>query len=254
MWVHNLNPTLLALGPLEVRWYGIAYVLGFIFGGLWLYYYRREVGLNKDGVYDLLFYLMLGVIIGSRLFHVVFWQPAYYLADPIRALYFWEGGMAYHGGLVGILVVGWWYCRRKGVHFLRIADALSIPALFALALGRVANFINAEIIGRVTTVSWCVDYGDGLCRHPYTIYSAAKRVVVAGMLLWVAQFKVYKDGFLFFLMIFLIGIGRFWLDFYREDVLYYSLSVGQWMSLGMIAVGLVVLLGWYRKEIRKLFK
>jgi len=205
-------------------------------------------------VYDLLFYLMLGVIIGSRLFHVVFWQPAYYLADPIRALYFWEGGMAYHGGLVGILVVGWWYCRRKGVHFLRIADALSIPALFALALGRVANFINAEIIGRVTTVSWCVDYGDGLCRHPYTIYSAAKRVVVAGMLLWVAQFKVYKDGFLFFLMIFLIGIGRFWLDFYREDVLYYSLSVGQWMSLGMIAVGLVVLLGWYRKEIRKLFK
>ncbi len=140
--MHDLDPSIVTIGVLDIRWYGLVYVLGFLFALFWLLYYRRELSLSKDDVYDLVFYVMLGVVVGSRVFHIVFWEPAYYLSNPLKILFFWEGGMAFHGGLVGALVAGWWYCRRKAISFWKVADVLAVPAVLALALGRVANFVN----------------------------------------------------------------------------------------------------------------
>ena len=254
MWVHTLDPILFSLGPLEIRWYGLAYVLGFLFIMYWVMKYRREINLKKDEVYDFSFYVMLSVIIGSRLFHVLFWEPSYYFSNPLKIFYIWEGGLAFHGGLVGCIFATYWFCRRRNINFFKVADLLSVPAVFALALGRLANFVNAEIFGPVTTVSWCVDFGDSLCRHPYQLYAAVKRFFVFGILFSLHRRGGFRSGFLFWMMITLLGVGRFFLDFLREDTLYWFLSVGQWMSLVMVLVGFFVLLQKYKKDLRKLFK
>ncbi len=254
MWTYSLDPVLFSLGNVEIRWYGIIYALGFILGLFFLLRNRGELGLSKDEVYDLLFYLMLGDIIGARLFHVLFWEPSFYFANPLQILYLWKGGLAFHGGLAGIVLANWIYCRHKKVSFLKVADVLTIPTLIGLGFGRIANFINGELVGRVTDVSWCVEFGDGLCRHPYVLYSAIKRFALAGILYGIQRYFIFKEGFLFYSMIFLMGAGRFILDFLREDILYVGLSVGQWMSLVMLVIGLVMLFKDYREDLRKIFK
>jgi phosphatidylglycerol---prolipoprotein diacylglyceryl transferase len=253
MWIHDLNPVLLEILGLEIRYYGLVYVLGFLFAIWWMQRYRREIGLNKEEVYDFIFYMMLGLIIGSRLFHVLFWDFSYYFSQPWKIFYLWEGGMAFHGGLVGSVVVAWWYCKIKKISFLKVADILSIPGAFALAFGRIANFINAEVAGRVSDIAWAVDFGDGQGRHPYQIYASLKRFFVGGVLVYLSTKKL-KEGFIFLSLVFLLGLGRFILDFYREDVLYFSLSVGQWMSLAMIIIAGVILIKKYRQSLRKVFK
>lgn len=254
MWTYSLDPVLFSLGSLEIRWYGVIYALGFLLGLFFLLESREKLGLSKDKIYDLLFYLMLGDIIGARLFHVLFWEPSFYFANPLQILFLWKGGLAFHGGLVGICLAAYIYCRKKKVSFLKVADVLTIPSLIGLGLGRIANFINGELVGRVTDVSWCVNFGDGLCRHPYVLYSAVKRFALAGVLYGIQRSFVLKEGFLFYSMILLMGIGRFFLDFYREDILYGGLSVGQWMSLAMVVVGILILLKNYHQDLRKIFK
>ena len=139
------------------------------------------------------------------------------------------------------------------ISFLKVADILTVPGILALGLGRLANFVNGELVGRVTEVAWCVDFGDESCRHPYVIYSALKRFAIGGFLWSLSSIK-FKEGLIFWSGILLMGIGRFVLDFYREDILYWSFSVGQWMSLAMIIVSLFVLVKNYSKSMRKIFK
>jgi len=252
MWIHNINPVLVTLFGLEIRYYGLAYVLGFLFGIWWLLRNRKEIGFSKDEVYDLMFYVMLGGVIGARLVHVFVWEPSYYLSNLLEILMFWKGGMAFHGGLLGGLLGGWLYHRKKKFRFLQVADLLSFPMLVAGALGRIANFINGELVGTATNVSWCVDFGDG-CRHPVQLYSSLKRFAIAGIVLLVSR-KKHKAGFVFFLTIMLLGLGRFFIDFLREDVLYFGLSMGQWSSALIFVIGLVVLVKWYRKDLTLFYK
>ncbi|MBT4539025.1 prolipoprotein diacylglyceryl transferase [Candidatus Woesearchaeota archaeon] len=250
MWIHNIDPTLVHLGPLEIRWYGIAYVLGFFIAVWWLNYLRKKgkFPLKKDEIWDLAFYLLLGVIIGARLF-MIFWEPQIYLKNPLNLLKIWQGGMSFHGGLVGIITAGYYYSKKKKISFLKLADMLSFPTMFALALGRVANFINGELVGRVTNSSICVVFpGFDECRHPSTLYAALKRFLVAGWLLWLTLRTKYAPGFIFWNFIFWEGVGRFIVDFYREDTLYAGLSLGQWFSLLMIIVGIYVFIKKYRKD------
>jgi len=255
MWVHNLNPTILSLGSLEIRWYGLAYVLGFFLAVLWMFYLRKKgkLSLSKDEIWDFGFYLMLGVLIGSRLF-MIFWQPEIYLFKPWNLIKFWEGGMSFHGGFVGIVFAGWLYCKKKRLNFSKMADILSVPAIFALALGRVANFINGELIGRIWQGKSCVvfpDY-DQLCRHPSTLYAAGKRFIIFGWLLFLSLRKEFKPGFVFWNFVFFEGLGRIIVDFYREDVLYFGFSLGQWFSLAMVIIALIVFIKYYWKDWKKI--
>lgn len=257
MWVHNLNPTLLKVGFLEVRYYGLVYVLGFFLGVYWLVYLSKKgkLKLSADEIWDFTFYLMLGVLIGSRAF-MIFWEPHYYLSNPVNLLKFWEGGMSFHGGLVGIALAGWLYCRKKNILFWRMADLLSAPAVLALALGRIANFINGELVGRVWNGPWCVVFPqyDEACRHPNMIYSALQRGAVFGWLLFLTLKDEFKPGFLFWNFVFWEGVGRIAVDFFREDVLYYGFSLGQWFSLVMVVAALFVFWKHYQEDWKKIFK
>ncbi len=256
MWIHNLNPTLLQLGPLEIRWYGLVYVFAFFLTVGWLFHLRRkeQITLTKDEIWDLVFYLMLGVLIGSRLF-MIFWNPEIYLFKPWNLVKIWEGGMSFHGGFVGIVTACWFYCKKKKLPFWKMADALSIPTIFALALGRVANFINGELAGRVWNGKWCVvfpDYGPE-CRHPNMIYSFFQRMMVFGWLFFLTFWKEFKPGFLFWNFVFWEGLGRIMVDFFREDTLYAGFSLGQWFSFIMVAVSLAMFSKFYKEDWKKIF-
>lgn len=192
---------------------------------------------------------MIGVILGARLVHVLFWEPAYYLANPLEILAIWRGGLAFHGGLVGVIIGVGYFCKKNNVSIAKVADTLTIPAVFALGLGRIANFINGELWGTVTNVEWCVYFPEAEgCRHPVQIYSALKRWIIGGILLLLAR-KEHKDGFIFWMFVTLFGIGRFFIDFIREDTLYFGLSMGQIWSLGMVLVGLYVLWTYYKSDL-----
>ena len=272
MWIQNLNPTLFKFGFLEIRWYGLVYVLGFFLSVYWMKYLIKEDKLNltNDDVWDLLFYLMLGVLVGSRLF-MIFWQPDIYLLKPWNLFKIWEGGMSFHGGFVGIVTAAYLYCKKKKLNLWTIADVLAVPTMLALALGRVANFINGELVGRIWSGKWCVvfpDYGNE-CRHPSTLYAASKRFLVFFYLLWLTfkkQFKhgqvteisnqiltSFKPGFIFWNFVFWEGLGRIIVDFYREDTLYYSFSIGQWFSLAMVIVAILIFNKNYKQDWKKLF-
>ncbi len=255
MWTHDLNPTLLDLGPLEIRWYGLVYVFGFLLAMWWLNQAQKQgkIKLNRDEIWDLLFYLMLGVIVGARLF-MVFWNPQIYLFKPWNLLFIWQGGMSFHGGLIGVVGACWYYCKKKEIDFWKIADIVAVPAIFALALGRIANFINGELVGRAWNGRWCVvfpEFGPE-CRHPNMIYSAIQRFAVFGWLWFISVWKEFKPGFIFWNFVFWEGIGRFLMDFFREDLLYKGLSLGQWFSVAMVGVAVIMFIKSYRSEWRKL--
>lgn len=254
MFIHHINPVLFNIGPMEIRYYGLAYVLGVLLVIFFLQLYRRQgkLNLSKDEVYDLVFWITLGMFIGARLFHVIFWNFDYYFVDPIEILKFWNGGMSFHGGLTGAALFGWFFLKKNKVSFAQIGDLIVIPAFLILGIGRICNFINAEIVGRITEVSWCFDFGDGLCRHPYQLYASAKNFLLAGVLA-LMNLRKHKQGFLFWMFILLYGISRFILDFWREDILYYSLSMGQWLCSIMIILGIYVLLRYYWNDLKNLF-
>ena len=259
MWIHNLNPVLLSLGPFEVRWYGIAYVFGALFSLWWLLYWQKKgfLELSSDEVWDFVFYCLVGVLVGARLFMIV-WVPGIYLLHPLELLYVWKGGMSFHGGFVGIIVGGWLFCRRRNISFLKMADLMSFPALLALGLGRLANFMNAELVGRVFDGPWCVVFPgvDDSCRHPSTLYAASKRFLVAGWLYVLSMKQVasgFNTGFIFWNFVLFEGLGRFLVDFFRFDDLYISLSLGQWMSLMMVIVALIVLISKHKSDWKKIF-
>jgi phosphatidylglycerol:prolipoprotein diacylglycerol transferase len=184
---------------------------------------------------------------------MLIWQPQFYLSHPIEILKIWHGGMSFHGGLAGVIVAGWLFCRKRHIQLATVADAIAVPAIFALAIGRIANFINGELWGRVTDVSWCVQFPDvDGCRHPSQLYAAGKRFLVFGWLLWLHVTQKWKPGFIFWNFVLFEGIGRIIVDFFREDVLYYGLSKGQWMSLLMAAIAGWVLIRLHRNDIMRL--
>lgn len=254
MYTHNLNPTILNLGPLEIRWYGLVYVLGFIITIWILQKYKSRLIISKDDVWDLLFYLILGVIVGSRIF-MILWEPSYYLSNFTNIFKIWQGGMSFHGGFTGAVIAGWMYCKKKQIDFWKLADLITLPAIFALALGRVANFINGELVGRTWNGSWCVifpDY-DNACRHPSTIYAAGERFLIFGWLLFLNFWKEFKPGFIFWNFVFFEGLGRIIVDFYRENALFLGFSLGQWLSLLMVIIALRVFHTKYKEDCKKFF-
>ncbi|MFC1801218.1 prolipoprotein diacylglyceryl transferase [Nanoarchaeota archaeon] len=254
-FINNINPVLFSLGSLEIRFYGLVYVLGAIVGLLVLLYYQKKgkIDLTKDEVWDFVFWLMVGLVVGARLFAVVFFSPGFYFTNPLEIFKVWKGGMSFHGGVVGLIVVGYIYARKKKLDFWKLADMIAIPGIIVAGLGRLANFTNSEFYGTATNLPWCVVFKkiDDVCRHPYQIYSFFQRVVLGGALAWIYR-KDRKPGFIFWLMILFEGIGRILVDTVRVESKFLYLSMGQWLSVVMAVVAIVVLIKWYRKELKNL--
>lgn len=242
----QIDPVLLHLGPLAIRWYGLMYLLGFVaaFFVIKKLAQRRHLPLNSDHISDLLFYIVLGVVLGGRFGYVFFYNFSYYIGHPAQIFAVWQGGMSFHGGLIGVIIAVIIYTRRHALQILPMADILAIAATIGLGLGRIGNFINGELWGRVTTVPWGMVFPSAgpLPRHPSQLYEAIlEGPVLFFLLLWIFNRKG-KHGSVFFSFLLLYGCGRFILEFFREPdqqlgLLWGGATMGQILCLVMIALG-----------------
>lgn len=252
MFTSTIDPVLMHIGPLEIRYYGIVYALGFLFAVPYLKWASGKgiLELSDDDVYDIVFYMMIGTLIGGRLFSTLVWYPSYYLAHPLEIFMIWKGGMAFHGSFIGVIIATWWAAREKSISLARLLDVSCIPFVLFLGLGRLANFANGELYGPVTNAPWCVKFPnvEG-CRHPYQLYSALKRFIMVPLLILLYR-RPHKDGFVFVMMGLMFGIGRFVLDFWREDPLYFGLSIGQWSSTLVLVIFGYISLRFYKEDLK----
>lgn len=246
----DINPVLFGIGPFEVRWYGLSYVAGFLAAGFILSRLNRrwQVGLSGDDVLTIILYCVIGVFAGSRIGWVLIYGGGEYLTDPLRVLRVWEGGMSWHGGFVGILLAGVLLSRRLGVPFATLADMAAIGAPVGLFFGRVANFINGELWGRVTDVPWAMVFpGAGpLPRHPSQLYEAFLQGVVIFAVLMLFSRHRRPSGFYFGAFMLMYGVFRTVAEVFREPDAHLGfvlgpLTMGQALSIPLIAAGIYVL-------------
>jgi phosphatidylglycerol:prolipoprotein diacylglycerol transferase len=240
MFVHNINPVLLNLGPLEIRYYGLVYVFGFVLGYYLLTRYRKKLNLTKEKVDSLVLYIFIGMLAGARIFHFLFSDIQALLSNPLEIFFIWRGGMSFFGGFIGGTTALWLFIRRNNLDYYKIADALVIPVTIALILGRFANFINGEIVGTITSVAWCFRFpGYTGCRHPYQLYASFSHAILLGFLL--IGRKVKQKGFLFWLFITGYGGIRLLTDFYRAEPRFLGLTIWQYFSAAAFLIGLYMI-------------
>ena len=262
MLIHpQFDPIALQLGPLAIRWYGLMYLIGFAaFFFLGRMRVRRDGwrGINEALIDDLLFFGVLGVILGGRLGYVLFYKPAYYLAHPLEIAMVWQGGMAFHGGFLGVLLAMAWVARKHKLSWLTVTDFIAPLVPLGLATGRLGNFINGELWGRVVAkgseLSWGMVFAGGgpLPRHPSQLYQFAMEGALLFLLLWLYSSRPRPLGAVSGLFLAGYGVFRFVAEFFREPddflgLLTLGLSMGQWLSLPMILAG-VALLAWSYKR------
>lgn len=249
----QIDPVIVSFGPLAIRWYSLAYIVGLVIG--WRLMRRLAAKtpyeVDDEQIDDFLVWATLGVILGGRIGYVLFYNFELFLADPTRILYVWEGGMSFHGGFLGVVVAGLWFCKKRGIEPLHLGDLLACVAPIGLFLGRTANFVNGELFGRVTDVPWGVVFprGGPDPRHPSQIYEAA----LEGVLLFVVLNVLFrnetiraKGGFLTGVFIAGYAISRMIVELFRQpdaQIGFLSLgsTMGQWLSLPMLAVGLYMM-------------
>ena len=248
MLIHpNFDPVLFSLGPLAVRWYGLMYLAAFA-SAWWLGVRRIEAGpaLASRALFDdLLFAAIVGVILGGRLGYVLFYKPGYYFSHPLEILSIWQGGMSFHGGFLGVLVAMAFFARRHRVNWWDVMDFVAPLVPLGIGAGRLGNFINGELWGRVTDVPWGMVFrgaGD-LPRHPSQLYEMALEGFALFALLW--WFSARPRPRMQVSALFLIGYGafRFLCEFAREPdsflgFLALGFSMGQWLSLPMVVAGI----------------
>lgn len=254
-----INPILVALGPLQIRWYGLMYVLGFG-AAYWLVLLqakRLEWKQLLAHVDNLNLALIAGVILGGRLGYVALYNPSYYLQHPLQIPATWSGGMSFHGGCIGALLAGYLYCRRSKLDFWKATDLYITTVPIGLFFGRLGNFINGELYGRITTVSWGMVFPDGgpLPRHPSQLYEAALEGIVLFFLLWCLRAQPWRSGQTAWphgslLALFLSGYGccRFIVEFFREPdtqlgFVVLNITMGQILCVLMILAGVGVWIG-----------
>jgi phosphatidylglycerol:prolipoprotein diacylglycerol transferase len=248
----NINPAIIEFGALKVTWYSLAYIVGIILG----YYYvlwlndKRKNRLSRKVIEDSISYIIIGIIIGGRVGYVIFYKPYYYLSNPIQILKTWEGGMSFHGALIGVLIALILYCRKNKISFLYFVDYIVCAGPIGLFFGRIANFINGELYGRVSNVSWAVlfPHGGMLPRHPSQLYEA----VLEGLVLFLVLLIVFTKtklkelyGSIGALFLILYALFRFFVEYFREPdyhlgFVFYNFSMGQLLSLIMLIIGVSI--------------
>lgn len=247
----NIDPTAFYLGPLAIKWYGISYSLSLFLGWwycLWMqktYQYRT---IPKDTFEHLVTWIVFAIILGGRLGYVLFYQLDHYLEYPLEILAVWQGGMAFHGALAACALAVYLFTRRHKVPFFALADILTTAAPIGLCLGRLANFINDELYGRVSTVPWAIKFPNGgfLPRHPSQLYEACAEGLLLGFMLYMLMRKPKvraKSGIISGCFLIGYGIARFTIEFFREPTTdtWGWVTTGHFLSIPMILIGLWIL-------------
>ncbi len=255
----NINPIAFSLGPIKVHWYGLMYLLGF--AGAWglgtLRARRPNSGWTAEQVSDLIFYAAIGVIVGGRLGYMLFYDLPNFLHNPLTFFEVWDGGMSFHGGLLGVIVSIFFYGRKTKKTFLEIGDFVAPLVPIGLAAGRIGNFINGELWGRVTTVPWGMVYPKAgpLPRHPSELYEFLLEGVLLFIILWFYSAKPRARGTVSAFFLIFYGLFRFIVEFFRQPdpqkgfVALGWMTMGQLLSLPMILIGLILLAyAWKRTK------
>ncbi|MCM2972937.1 prolipoprotein diacylglyceryl transferase [Larsenimonas suaedae] len=251
----NFDPVLISIGPLAIHWYGLMYVVGF--AGAWvLARYRADrLGLTKDQVGDMIFYGALGVVLGGRLGYVLFYGWDALAADPLWAFKVWDGGMSFHGGLIGVLIAALLFARRHRLAFFQLTDFIAPLVPIGLGAGRLGNFINQELPGRITDVPWAMDYPKygPEPRHPSALYEFILEGIVLFIVLWLVSLKPRKRGLVSGLFLLLYGTFRFSVEFFRRPDPQLGFIAFGWMTMGQLLcvpmlLGGVWLIIWSRRQ------
>jgi phosphatidylglycerol:prolipoprotein diacylglycerol transferase len=248
MFYNNINPTILKIGAFEIRYYGVIFVLGFLIAYFMIAYLAKErkIGLSKDDVADFLLYLIIGVVVGGRLFYILFYNLKFYLSNPLEMFSLWHGGISFHGGLIGAIIASLFFCKKKKVSFYELADIVVLPTALGLAFGRIGNFLNGELYGRITNVPWAVKFkGVEGFRHPSQLYESLKNFFIFGVL-WFIRNKKLPKGFLFWSFVTMYGTLRFFIEFFREPdpqlgFIIFNLTMGQILCIFMVILGVYFL-------------
>ena len=259
MLIHNFNPVAINFFQLEIRWYSLAYIFGIIFG--WFYANKiirktksnnnEDLKLYLDYFDALLPYIIVGIIIGGRLGYVLIYNFQYYQNNYLEILFLWNGGMSFHGGLVGIIISTLIFCNIKKINSFYFLDIISLVSPIGIFFGRIANFINGELIGKETSVPWGIIFSksENILRHPSQLYEAVLEGIVLFLLLNFFAFKkdkFLKNGFISGVFLILYSIFRFTAEFFREpDIqigyIFNLISMGQILSLIMLFFGIFII-------------
>ena len=244
VFYHNIDPVLLKIAGFEIRYYGLIIVLSLILAYFMLPYLakKKKINLSKDKAENLLFYATLSGLIGARLFIVFIYYPSYYLSNPLEIFKIWKGGVSFHGALLFGIIAVYLFCKKHKLKFLEIMDLLIIPTALGFALGRIGNFLNGELYGRITTFPWAVKFpaAEGF-RHPSQLYESAKNFLIFFTLLFLNK-KKHKPGFLLAVFLIMYSVLRFFIEFVREPEIYIGfLTMGQVLNILMFIAGIYLL-------------
>ncbi|WP_129140147.1 prolipoprotein diacylglyceryl transferase [Modicisalibacter coralii] len=257
----QIDPIAIAIGPVQVHWYGLMYVVGFVAAWLLGRYRAPRLGLSQDDIGDLIFYGALGVVLGGRLGYVLFYGIDQFLANPLWLFRLWEGGMSFHGGLTGVLVAALLFARRHRLGFFQLTDFIAPMVPIGLGAGRLGNFINHELPGQISDLPWAMAFPHmgSAPRHPSALYEFALEGLVLFAVLWWLSRRPRRRGLISGLFLLLYGVFRFAVEFVRLPdphlgfIAFGWLTMGQLLSLPMLVAG-VALVAWSRRQPRPVGK
>ena len=266
MIVHNFDPVLIDLGLFQIRWYSIAYILGIIIGWVYATKIIKLTTINKYNFEqiktsqfdDLVIYLIIGIILGGRLGYVIFYNFEYYSQNFFEIFKLWRGGMSFHGGLLGIIVSIIFFSKKTKTNFFKFADIVSCVAPIGLFLGRIANFINGELYGKISTLPWAIIFPNGgsVARHPSQIYEAILEGIILFILINYLALKkqlLFKTGYISGLFLVSYSILRILSEIFREPDIHLGLffnyfSLGTLLSMATLVIGLVIIMSATKNE------
>ena len=247
-WKFNLNPAIVKFGRFEIRWYGLMYVISMISAYLLMKYFIRKGSLilRLNQLDNLITYVFVGLLVGARFFYIVFYNFSYYLRNPIEVFAFWQGGLSFHGGLAGITFAVFLFARKNRLSLKNLGDHLVLCGSIGIFFGRLGNFINGELWGRITEVPWAIIFPDGgpLPRHPSQLYESFFEGFLMSIILFFILKNQKRPGTTMFSFLCLYPLFRFFIEFFREPdsqlgFIIYGLSMGQLLCLAMLTAGLI---------------
>ncbi len=259
----NIDPIAIQIGPVAIRWYALAYIAGIVLGWVYIRFLQKRKplpNLGREALESMFTWAIIGIMAGGRLGYVLFYKPAHYLQHPVEIAYLWQGGMSFHGGLIGVILAFYLFARKYRIPFIALMDRIAAATPIGLFFGRMANFINGELYGRVTDHSFGMvfPHGGPLPRHPSQLYEAALEGIVLFCILWILiRFTRALNYPGIIAGLFLIGyaISRIIVEFFREPDAHLGfivshITMGQLLSLPMIGVGLTVMILGYCNRLK----